>query len=79
MTSIPVRVPLVSMSMAEGTITTWFIGDMSAVTAGQAICALEAEKATIDVEAPATGTLRHKVAAGDVVAVGVEIAVIEVT
>jgi pyruvate/2-oxoglutarate dehydrogenase complex dihydrolipoamide acyltransferase (E2) component len=77
MTSIPVRVPLVSMSMAEGTVTTWLVADNTAVTAGQPICALEAEKAAIDVEAPAAGTLRHRVAAGTVVAVGEEIAAIE--
>jgi len=77
MTTVPVCVPLVSMSMAEGTIAEWIVEDNSMVVAGQAICSLEAEKATIDVEAPASGILRHKVSPGVAVTVGSEIAVIE--
>jgi pyruvate/2-oxoglutarate dehydrogenase complex dihydrolipoamide acyltransferase (E2) component len=66
--------PLLSMSMSEGTIVEWLVPDGGSVTAGQAFYTIESEKAVVEIEAPQGGTLRHKVPAGSTVPVGAEIA-----
>ena len=66
--------PLLSMSMSEGTILEWFVPDGAQVTEGQALYSVESEKTVVEVDAPASGTLRRKVAEGETVPVGAEIA-----
>jgi len=69
--------PLLSMSMSEGKILEWFVAEGGAVTEGQPLYSVESEKTVVEVEAPASGILRRKVAEGETVPVGTEIAEIE--
>lgn len=64
MKKIEVRVPEVGESITEGLLANWSVKDGSAVIEGQALCELETDKTTIDITAPATGTLRIAVPEG---------------
>ena len=60
------------------TLVSWYKNEGEAVTAGEPLYAVETDKATLDVEAPASGVLRRVTAKpGDVVKVLSAIAVIE--
>ena len=60
------------------TLVSWYKNEGEAVTQGEPLYAVETDKATLDVEAPATGVLRRVTASpGDVVKVLSAIAVIE--
>ena len=54
---VEVLLPQWGMGMSEGTVTSWFkkVGDR--VTEDEAIAEVEAEKASQELESPATGTL----------------------
>jgi len=56
--STQILLPKIGFSMNEGTFTEWLVADGAQVTEGQALYALETEKATEEVEAPASGTLK---------------------
>jgi pyruvate/2-oxoglutarate dehydrogenase complex dihydrolipoamide acyltransferase (E2) component len=58
------KIPKAAVSMQEGTLAAWLIDDGQEVAEGQAIYTLEIEKSTMDVEAPASGILRHVARAG---------------
>lgn len=45
----------------EGVIGTWFALDGESVTEGQLIAEVQVDKVSADVEAPASGVLRHLV------------------
>jgi pyruvate/2-oxoglutarate dehydrogenase complex dihydrolipoamide acyltransferase (E2) component len=66
-------IPKLEMSMVEGTIAEWVAADGATVTEGEVIYILETDKTARDIEAPASGTLRHKVASGETYDVGTEI------
>jgi len=51
--------PQLAMSMTEGQLVEWLVADGAAVTEGQAIYTVEADKATQEIEAPASGTLKR--------------------
>lgn len=59
---VEVLLPQWGMGMSEGTITSWLkkVGDR--VTEDEPIAEIEAEKATQELESPATGTLVEIVA-----------------
>jgi len=61
------------MSTTEGTLTEWLVEDGAMVQAGQAIYALETDKSVQEIEAPESGKLIQKVAAGETYPVGTEI------
>jgi len=66
-----IRVPTLGESVSEATVGTWFkkVGD--AVKVDEILCELETDKVTVEVPAPAGGTLSEIVAnAGDTVAPG---------
>ena len=66
-----IRVPTLGESVSEATVGTWFkkVGD--AVKVDEILCELETDKVTVEVPAPAGGTLTEIVAnAGDTVAPG---------
>jgi pyruvate/2-oxoglutarate dehydrogenase complex dihydrolipoamide acyltransferase (E2) component len=46
----------------EGVVGTWFALDGETVSAGQLIAEVQVDKVSADVEAPASGVLRHLVA-----------------
>jgi pyruvate/2-oxoglutarate dehydrogenase complex dihydrolipoamide acyltransferase (E2) component len=66
-------IPRLEMSMTEGTLAEWLAEDGAAVEEGQAIYVLETNKASQEIEAPASGKLRRKVDAGATYGVGTEI------
>ena len=61
--SIEVRVPTLGESVTEATVATWFKKPGEAVAADEMLCELETDKVTVEVPAPAAGTLGEIVAA----------------
>jgi len=57
--STVLKIPKAAVSMQHGTLAQWLVEDGQAVTEGQPIYTLEIEKSTMDIEAPATGILKH--------------------
>jgi pyruvate/2-oxoglutarate dehydrogenase complex dihydrolipoamide acyltransferase (E2) component len=66
-------IPKLEMSMVEGTLAEWVAADRAQVNEGQVIYILETDKTARDIEAPTSGTLVHKAAAGETYEVGFEI------
>ena len=66
-------IPQLAMSMTEGELTEWLAEDGAAVTEGQAIYAIEADKATQEIEAPVSGILRRIGQEGETYEVGTKI------
>lgn len=74
-----VFVPKMTDFMEEGTIVSWLVAEGERVDEGQAILELETDKATVEMEAPASGYLvgiRPGAVAGAVIPVGETIAFI---
>ncbi|HTH28064.1 MAG TPA: biotin/lipoyl-containing protein [Sphingobium sp.] len=69
--------PKIGFSMNEGTISEWLAEDGAQVTEGQPLFLLEADKSANEVEAPATGTLRIAMPAGETYEVGTVLGMIE--
>jgi len=53
------------MTMTEGIVEEWYIADGAAVQAGELLYRLETEKINLDVDAEASGIVRHLVAVGE--------------
>lgn len=66
-------IPKLEMSMMEGTLAEWKIEHGASVREGDVIYILETDKTARDIEAPCSGRLVQKVAAGDTYDVGTEI------
>ena len=64
------RIPKAAVSMQEGTLVEWLVADGGRVTEGEPIYNLEIEKSTMEVEAPAAGTLKQIGKAGETYQVG---------
>lgn len=60
---VEVLLPQWGMGMSEGTVTTWLKKVGYRVTEDEPIAEIEAEKATQELESPATGTLTEIVVA----------------
>jgi pyruvate/2-oxoglutarate dehydrogenase complex dihydrolipoamide acyltransferase (E2) component len=73
----PVLMPKIGFAMEEGTLSEWLAADGAAVSEGQPLYTLENEKATQEIEAPASGTLRIIAQPGLAYRVGVVLAQIE--
>lgn len=70
-----VILPRVDMDMTEGAITAWYAKDGDSVKQGEPLFDIETSKATMEVEAPATGIVRQITAGvGETVPVGTAIA-----
>jgi len=73
-----VVLPKWGVTMQEATLARWLIDEGAAVSEGDAIAEVATDKVDAELEAPADGILlRHCVAAGEVVAVGSVVAIIE--
>ncbi len=73
MAEIPM--PSLSESMTEGKLLRWCVGEGAAVRAGDVIAEVETDKANMEIEAVADGTLtRFRAQPGDTVAVGAPLA-----
>lgn len=78
MALIPVHMPKYGMTMTEGLIVEWRRAEGDLVQAGEMLFTVETEKATADVEAPASGVLAEiSVEAGVEAPVGAIVAYIE--
>ena len=74
---VEVILPKVDMDMTHGTLATWHVAEGEPVAKGAALFDIETDKAAMEVEAPASGTLQHVTAKpGDKVAVGTVVAFI---
>jgi len=62
--------PKIGQAMAEGTVLQWHYRDGERVEQGAVLVTIETDKATYDLEAPASGTLHIYIAEGQEVAVG---------
>jgi pyruvate dehydrogenase E2 component (dihydrolipoamide acetyltransferase) len=71
-----VILPALGMAQDTGKIVQWLKAEGEAVRAGEFIAEIETDKATVELEAPAAGTLTHRYAAGQEVPVGHAIATI---
>lgn len=71
--SLTLTIPKLEMSMQEGTLAEWVASDGQEVKEGDVIYLLETDKASREIEAPASGKLVHKAAAGETYDVGTEI------
>ncbi len=60
----------VGMTMTEGVVDEWYIADGERVEAGELVYRLETEKVQLDVDAEASGIVKHLVAPGVVCAPG---------
>ncbi|MBT8456324.1 MAG: dihydrolipoamide succinyltransferase, partial [Alphaproteobacteria bacterium] len=74
--SVDVMVPTLGESVTEATVSTWFKKAGDAVTQDEMLCELETDKVSVEVPAPASGTLSEILAAeGDTVEAGGKLAV----
>lgn len=60
-----VLVPNTGEKESTGTIGMWYKDEGDAVKVGEALCTVETEKASVDIEAPCSGFLRRIVAPRD--------------
>jgi 2-oxoglutarate dehydrogenase E2 component (dihydrolipoamide succinyltransferase) len=75
--SIEIKIPTVGESITEVTIGTWLKEDGTVVEMDEAICELESDKATFELNAESSGTLRHRAAEGDTLEIGQVVCIIE--
>ena len=66
--------PKLGLTMTEATLVEWLKADGDPVEKGEPLFVLESDKSTLEIEAPASGTLRILVPAGETVAVHTPIA-----
>lgn len=65
-----VCLPQLGFSMDEGTLVEWLVQDGGDVTEGAPLYAIEGDKSTQEVEAPASGKLQIIAAPGETYPVG---------
>ena len=72
-----VIMPALGVAQEKGTLLNWFKAEGQPVTKGEPLMEVETDKATVEIEAPASGILTNVTASvGDEVPVGNRIAVI---
>lgn len=69
-TNTPVLMPKLGQAMTEGTVQQWHRKDGERVEQGQLLLTIETDKATFDIEAPASGIVHILVSEGQEVRVG---------
>jgi dihydrolipoamide dehydrogenase len=76
--SVPIKVPTLGESVTTATVSRWLKQPGEAVAADEAVAELETDKVSVEINAPAAGTMgAHAVAEGDEVEVGATLATIE--
>lgn len=68
--SVEIVVPKLGFSMSEGLLAEWLYADGATVEEGTQLYVLETEKATQEIESPASGVLRISKPAGETYDVG---------
>ena len=72
-----VIMPALGVAQEKGTLLNWLKAEGQSVTKGEPLMEIETDKATVEIEAPASGILTNVTASvGDEVPVGNKIAVI---
>jgi len=72
-----ISMPKLGFDMAEGTLTRWVKNEGEAISKGDVLAEIETDKATVEVESSASGTvLKHLVDEGAIVPVSTPIAVV---
>ena len=74
--SVEVRVPQVTQTMSECTITRWLKREGETVEAGDPLFEMETDKAAVEVESPGSGTLAKILVASGAAPVGETVAFI---
>ncbi|MGE0423640.1 MAG: 2-oxoglutarate dehydrogenase complex dihydrolipoyllysine-residue succinyltransferase [Reyranellaceae bacterium] len=78
MAAVEIKVPTLGESVTEATVAKWFKHEGDAVAVDEALCELETDKVTVEVNATAAGAVGKIVAAeGETVQVGAVLCVIE--
>ncbi len=67
---IEIRIPKLGIGMTEAILKQWLAADGAAITTGAPLYALEMDKSTNEIEAPASGTLTILAQAGETYPVG---------
>ncbi len=76
--TVEIRVPALGESVTEATVATWFKQPGDHVATDEMLCELETDKVTVEVPAPAAGTLKEIIAPeGTTVAVGAPLALMD--
>ena len=75
--AIEMKIPTVGESITEVTVAKWLKPDGAPVSRDEVIAELESDKATFELPAEGSGTLRHAVKEGETIAIGTVIARIE--
>jgi 2-oxoglutarate dehydrogenase E2 component (dihydrolipoamide succinyltransferase) len=75
--SVEVKIPQVGESVQEAILAEWFKQDGDSVAKDEALFVIETDKVTLEVTAEVDGVLRIQVPAGETVAIGAVVAVIE--
>jgi len=76
--STPIRMPNLGAEASEGRVASWLKAVGDAVVEGEVIAEIETDKAAVELEAPAAGTLREiLVPAGTDAAVGALLATLD--
>ena len=74
--SIDVMVPTLGESVTEATVSTWFKAEGDSVEADEMLCELETDKVSVEVPAPAAGTITRILAGeGETVEAGGQLAI----
>lgn len=71
--SASLTIPKLAMSMTEGTLVEWLVDNGAQVNEGQPIYVVEYDKSSMEIEAPASGTLTQTGEEGETYDVGTEI------
>src|ERR1700754_4171922 len=72
--SLEIKVPAVGESITEVTLSRWIKKDGDSVAMDEVIAELESDKATFELTAESTGTLKTLAAEGDVLPIGAPVA-----
>ncbi|MDP4796332.1 MAG: dihydrolipoamide succinyltransferase, partial [Rhodospirillales bacterium] len=76
--TVEIKVPTLGESVTEATVAKWFKKPGDAVALDEAVCELETDKVTIEVNAPTAGALKEIIAAeGSDVGVGALLATLD--
>jgi 2-oxoglutarate dehydrogenase E2 component (dihydrolipoamide succinyltransferase) len=76
--ALELKLPAVSADMEYGTIARWLKAEGDRVAKDEPVVEVEADKVTVELEAPASGVLARIVAAeGDEMRVGATLAIID--
>ena len=70
---IAIQVPRLGLSVEEVRIMEWVVEDGMPVQEGDLVCLIETDKATNEIEAPASGALQHKAAVDEICKIGATI------